>query len=312
MTTINRQDDGRCTTQQRLLTLFDAEQLTQAVRGAEFEHKQLEPGEFRADLASAQTGEVITDSGRYNRTLRARGCLSRGMVTIGTVLEAESDGCINGFRFGPRDLIVYPAGAELDYVIPAGTHWVSVQIPPALLRELGIDDNWLDEPRAYAASLPTCVRVTRRLELIGIGGQGGSAGELRHHIRALGTDLARLSRGQTIGIGRPSYAERARQLRRFEELVRERMGERLRIAALCEDLGVAQRTLEQTFQDHLGLPPRRYLTILRLHAAREQLLRPGDRDIASIAGACGLMHPGRFSNEYRALFGESPSATRRA
>ena len=59
--------------------------------------------------------------------------------------------------------------------------------------------------------------------------------------------------------------------------------------------------------------PARYLWLRRLHLARRALLlaSEGGATVTSVAMAHGFWELGRFSVGYRALFGESPSATLR-
>ncbi|MBK1632584.1 hypothetical protein CKO31_17915 [Thiohalocapsa halophila] len=294
------------------LTFFDAEQLATAIREASIEHHQLEAGDFRGELRGLLAGPISLNSGRYSRMLRARGWLPEGAVVLGAILDAERDGCINGYRFGARDLVCYPAGAELDYLLPAGTHWTALQLPGTVLGELGLSASLFDRPRVFPASFPGSARIVNRIARLAGARSGTRVADWHAELGALAAELMLVVHNDQGRGGRPSYAERMGLLRTFERLVRERIDEDLRIPALCAGIGVAQRTLEQTFRDQLGISPRRYLTILRLHAARDALLRGADVDIASIAARCGMHHPGRFATEYRALFGEPPSATGRA
>jgi AraC family ethanolamine operon transcriptional activator len=80
---------------------------------------------------------------------------------------------------------------------------------------------------------------------------------------------------------------------------------------LCTAVGVSQRTLEYAFQERLGASPMEFIRRLRLHAARRALLaaQRGGVTVAQIAMTFGFYQLGRFSAEYRLLFGELPSAT---
>ncbi|WP_295883483.1 helix-turn-helix domain-containing protein [uncultured Thiohalocapsa sp.] len=294
------------------LTFFDAEQLATAIREASIEHHQLEGGDFRGELSGLLAGSVVLNSGCYSRSLRACGCLPEHAVVVGAILGAGRDGCINGYRFGARDLICYPAGAELDYLLPAQTRWAALQLPRAMLGELGLSASLFDKPRVFSASMPGCARIVRRIARLAGAEQGTLISAWHADLAALAAELMLMAQHGTALGARPSYAHRMGLLRAFEQQARERIGEELRIPALCADIGVAQRTLEQTFRDQLGISPRRYLTILRLHVARDALLRGADSDIATIAARCGMHHAGRFATEYRSLFGEAPSATARA
>lgn len=84
------------------------------------------------------------------------------------------------------------------------------------------------------------------------------------------------------------------------------------VSAVCEVLGVGERTLERAFQEHLGLSPRAYERERRLRAAHGLILTEGDRlSITDIAMSFSFWHLGRFAGAYAMLFGCSPSETQR-
>jgi|GEM_PF-2078489 len=84
------------------------------------------------------------------------------------------------------------------------------------------------------------------------------------------------------------------------------------ISAVCEVLDVSERTLERAFQERLGLSPRAYERERRLRAAHGLILTDGHRlSITDIAMSFGFWHLSRFAGAYAALYGCSPSVTRR-
>lgn len=87
----------------------------------------------------------------------------------------------------------------------------------------------------------------------------------------------------------------------------------LHIAALSHTLGVSERTLRKAFNNTHGLPPCRHLRMLRLFRVRRALLSAHDQavTVTEIATSFGFAELGRFSVEYRKVFGESPSVTLR-
>jgi AraC-like DNA-binding protein len=252
--------------------------------------------------------------------LLARGELPPRAVVVGAILKAREPGCISGSRFGPRDLICYPAGSELDYIQPAGTHWVTLQLPEErLLDLLGAEHDYEDgalftTTRVLSASRPGVAALVQLLErLLVAGSPAPSHGScewealLAERLRQLAMSLDQ----DTASRRNARIADRMRLLRSFEAMVRDQLSAPLRVSAVCQALGVKQRTLEQTFRDQLGVSPYRYVQLLRLHAARRDLLAgAADRDgIAAVASAAGFAQPGRFSVHYRAHFAEPPSAT---
>jgi AraC-like DNA-binding protein len=94
--------------------------------------------------------------------------------------------------------------------------------------------------------------------------------------------------------------------------MRDNIGEKITLPELASACAVPERTLLRQFQRFLGVSPLAYLRRLRLNAARSELTRPGSNDpVSDIAIRCGFTHLGRFATEYRRLFNETPSATRR-
>jgi transcriptional regulator GlxA family with amidase domain len=98
---------------------------------------------------------------------------------------------------------------------------------------------------------------------------------------------------------------------RFEQAVRADVGRFAGIAELCRKTGIKRRTLLRAFQSIRGTTPSRYLRAVRLDLARQAFLvpAPGCKSVTEIATRFGFRELGRFSVEYRATFGESPSET---
>lgn len=85
----------------------------------------------------------------------------------------------------------------------------------------------------------------------------------------------------------------------------------LHISTLCNTLAVSERTLRKAFHNVHGVAPCRHLRMQRLLQARRALLSSDSKltTVTEIATRHGFAELGRFSVEYRSIFGESPSAT---
>jgi AraC-like DNA-binding protein len=83
------------------------------------------------------------------------------------------------------------------------------------------------------------------------------------------------------------------------------------LADLCVAAGVSQVTLYHAFMVMCGSSPMAYFKKRRLTNARLALLRsaPEEGLVKRAALGAGLTHLGRFSAEYRELFGELPTTT---
>jgi AraC-like DNA-binding protein len=98
-------------------------------------------------------------------------------------------------------------------------------------------------------------------------------------------------------------------LRKFYRAIDERPGEALYIPELCTAIGVSDRTLRVCCQEQLGMSPKRYLLVRRMHMARRVLREsvPTETTVTEIATRYGFWQFGRFAGVYKKLFGESPS-----
>jgi adenylate cyclase len=114
--------------------------------------------------------------------------------------------------------------------------------------------------------------------------------------------------------GRPAHRPPIpRDVRKAVEFMRSALCRQCSLADLARHCGVAERTLNKHFGAFLDISPMRYLRRLRLAAARESLLAGGPgASVTAVAKRYRFNHFGRFADEYRRCFGESPSATMRS
>jgi AraC-like DNA-binding protein len=117
-----------------------------------------------------------------------------------------------------------------------------------------------------------------------------------------------LTTGNAVEV-RDIHCRRAAVMRRLEAILEANSEESLYMAELCTAVGVSYPTLRACCQEHLGMSPKRYLWLRRMHLARRALRRadPEKTTVTEIATNHGFWELGRFSVAYRSLFGESPS-----
>ncbi len=103
-------------------------------------------------------------------------------------------------------------------------------------------------------------------------------------------------------------------MRRFHAVIEANVGEALYVPDICRAANVPRRTLNAICHEALGMGPKRYLVLRRMHLARKALLgaEPASATVTDIATGLGFFDLGRFAAEYRGLFGEASSATLRA
>jgi len=113
--------------------------------------------------------------------------------------------------------------------------------------------------------------------------------------------------------GTPAASQRAsgRIVRAAENRFAQALDYRVSLADLCEAADVSKTALYEAFHDYCDVSPLAYFHKRKMALARSILINsPLDRgSVKRAALGAGLTELGRFSVEYRELFGESPSAT---
>jgi len=290
-------------------------ELGAAAVGWDVRYAQLAAGRFHSRCVSLHTAGLQVSIEDFSLSMLKRGRPPRGAVTF--LVSTRGEARIQGRRVAAGDVVVLFDAEELDYrsAGPAGLLSVSMErsaleghVRALLVRHLGelrlqgrLRGLWTD-----AAALS---RLAHHLA----GRAAARPGVLRDHAfaSALESKLVRLFFG---GFGAPREAavpHRGRALaQRAEAWLRQNLTEPPTIATLCGALHASERTLHEAFREHLGTTPKAYVKTLRLNAARHDLLQAGPTTrVTDVALDWGFVHFGWFSQDYRRLFGETPSQT---
>lgn len=75
----------------------------------------------------------------------------------------------------------------------------------------------------------------------------------------------------------------------------------------ADSVEISERRLQQLFQAHLGLSPRAWRRLARIHDCLRLLRRGEARSWAEVAAECGFSDQAHLCNEFRAICGLTPS-----
>jgi AraC-like DNA-binding protein len=115
-------------------------------------------------------------------------------------------------------------------------------------------------------------------------------------------------------VGEDTVAQRQHDqiMRRFRRVVEENSDQPLYIPDLCTAIGASVRTLTRCCQEHLGMAPKRYLALRRMHLVRRALQNSSAATtVTEVATRYGFWELSRFAGAYAQFYGESPSQTLR-
>jgi AraC-like DNA-binding protein len=84
---------------------------------------------------------------------------------------------------------------------------------------------------------------------------------------------------------RAAQRHHAAIMRRFDRAIRERLDEPLYVPELCREIGASERTLLACCQEHLGMDPKHYLLLRRMHMVRRALREstPAETTVTEVA-----------------------------
>jgi transcriptional regulator GlxA family with amidase domain len=86
--------------------------------------------------------------------------------------------------------------------------------------------------------------------------------------------------------------------------IRSHLGERIPLQTLATIAGLSPCRFSSVFRQHMGVPPQRYISQLRIDRARE-LLSQG-MSPAAVADACGFYDQSHFSRHFKEFCGTTP------
>ena len=106
----------------------------------------------------------------------------------------------------------------------------------------------------------------------------------------------------------PQRRTMSAQMKRAQSFMHDNVSDALSLQQIAEHAGCSIRSLQVGFKQHFQCSPMRYLSRQRLNLAHYLLQSSSsDATVSSIAYDCGFTHLGRFSIEYKRVFGCLPS-----
>lgn len=228
----------------------------------------------------------------------------------------------------PGSAVMFAPTQGIEHVWSHDCAQLGVKIPPAeMTRQLEmLIDRPVHRPVEFARRLDLTTNGSRSwLTLVGVLAReaGRNDGLLRHrlavanlqHLLVEGLLLTQPHNytGALNGDDKPaSHAV----VKRAIDLMRGRPESVWTTADVARATGVSARALQKAFAHADEPPPMKYLRQLRLHRARADLIdasRAGSSTaVTAVANRWGFVHLGRFAQQYRQLFGETPSETLRS
>lgn len=299
-------------------TPFEHDDYLAAFESLELAGFVLAPAARPWGFARVRLSSCVVEHGSDAAPWSARGTTAAGVVTFAFAAGPEAELRVGGRGTGRNELHLWPGGTRVSLVSRRPAGWFVVTVPEADFApgpgpRAGVTAGPRPVPDDELARVRALARAALRLEEGGL--RGTAPDDLRGIEAALLAGIARLAgHGRAERTGGAHRVDRRAVLERVDELFASRRADPIYVADLCEATGLPERTLRYVLVAEYGTSPVRLVRNVRLCALRRSL-RDGtsrQRSLARVAADHGFRHMGTLAADYRRLFGELPSETRRS
>lgn len=299
----------------------EADAFGHAVLGAELDYMHMPGRRYAATHSVLKLGNLVVQHVEDAPHL-VRGAMVEGVMALLMLLRPpRTVPLVNGIESGSSDIALVPGGVEFVSSAVTSQTWAALTITRERLAELAevaplpMRSNGsvqiLRLPEESATALAATIQSTVALvengweELARPGCADGLAASMNDLLaEALTSDAAlRCAPRATESALRVVYGAQA--------FLEAHITRPIYTEELCGALAVSPRRLHDAFMAAFGISPHRYLRARRLTLARRALkeVQPRSGLVKSIALLHGFWHFGRFAQDYRDQFGETPSET---
>ena len=301
----------------------DPDAFHKAIRDAQAEGVITRRGNFQAELASIRFDRISIHRSTERLSRLTYSVVNSNLLGVIFATHADQEIYINGLELAHGDIIVFRAGSEGYNRSSAACQWGSIMLTH---QDAAAAGEALIGREVVAPLVTQRIKPSPRLlsRLLSLHEAAAHLAKTAPDIlgkpevgRAIDQALAEamvacLANGHPVNEGR-AYRHHARVMQRLEDTLRANPEGPLYMADLCKAAGVSHRTLIECCQEHLGMSPKRYLLLRRMHLAWRALRREdaASTTVTEIATNYGFWELGRFSVVYHSMFGESPSTTLR-
>lgn len=302
----------------------DFEEFAQIVRQWDLDLRQIDSGLFQTELSQIASQDLQLSKSIFNRKLDQNGSAPKGLRTFAILNNASTPMVWRGNFVDQQKIMVFPQDGELEGSSDPGFDVFTISFTDELLSEvidiIGVDSTqYILSGSGVRNSDPNKIEEVRKtlsnvLNEITLASPRMTQDQFQYQIeyeipRALVLALSKGSRNRK----KPSPYSRYLALRRVREYIDSNTFEDVTVRDLCKVSGVSERTLRYAFEENLGVSPNNFIKMFRLNRVKRDLRMtdPSDKNISDIANRWGFWHMGQFASDYRKLFGELPSETKR-
>ncbi len=271
---------------------------------------RFDTGEFYGRHDGVQLNNLQFGHADRREGMMFEGVSPKDCLTIALLQESNGCVCVNGLKMQPGDVIIIDDAKPYDFSSSHHTILAIISVNKLLIKTAipsildatdklfkdqtnvlfdTIENEWkrvLEEPDLFDNPDEIEVMEKKIIEAIKYS-FAGQTGEGCH-----------LTEGEKSAL----------EIRTF---LLNSLEETMTIQSIVERFQISDKTLQNSFMSLFGITPKRFINLLKLNRAHEDLLCADGKtpNISDIATKWGFSHFGRFAKDYKDLFGVLPSET---
>jgi AraC-like DNA-binding protein len=216
--------------------------------------------------------------------------------SFGAIAQGECRSSVAGRPFLARagDLIAIAPHTVHTGVLTAPSECKAVLVMMFYVPSMWLLSEGLTPPaRSGLIRVPTLAQQARNLT---------SVGDVQAWLRKAVPRLSNALRPTSASLLDPVPTDAARTL--IERVRSAALGGDWNVSGMARQCGVSRERIHQVMKRWIGMSPSDYLRTVRLHRAKDMLLR--GQPVASVAAACGFADQAHFTRWFRRAFGYTP------
>lgn len=308
-------------------TTRDSDEHAESLAQWDQTYDQLSAGPFEGSLVDLWFSGLQLFRETTNRSVLEKGSSWEGSYVIGVPLAMSGTGVISRQLLTPDSIFTFKSENGFDLRTPEQFDVVGIAIGASAFADFAgpdaettVNQAFSDQPTLLQPPGPLLNELHNCLKSIFT--TVSVEPELLHHHQVqrsmgsalLGHLLAVLQSAGPAPKPPPSFKSRCYVVDSAVDFALSHLDEPVTVSDLCAETKVSRRMLNYCFQDVLDTNPVQYLRALRLNGVRRDLRDPKKLVLSIRDVACnwGFWHFSRFADEYRSMFGELPSETRKS
>lgn len=295
------------------LKFEDFDQYAKLVEQADLVHTQLDAGFFKGELTQVMHGPVIISTHKMNRILLQEGIALKGHTTFLIPGNMEQDISWRKKRLKGNVIGILRSNMEHSGITKSNFYGTPVSIENNFLAEisnlLGYPNfiNFIRDKETITLDINNAERIHQLIDIC--------CNNIISDTSIITLEIPKLII-QAISESSPANnfkkgSRRGIVFSKAQEIIHHNFENPIDILSLCKEIGVSERNLRYVFQELSGLSPKKYVRNYKLNKIRKLLQTGRVEKIIDAANQMGFWHTGQFAADYKNLFGELPSETKK-